>query len=416
MKQKQILKVIVCVIVAMFLLSATVFATPSRTLKRDCSGSDVKELQTQLVKVGYLKQQYATGYYGQITEAAVKSFQKANGITADGIAGTQTYAKLFTSSSTSTAKLDTSKTYKLDDQSNGVKLLQQMLISKGYLASGKDTGYFGSLTQDAVKKFQKSKGLTADGVAGPQTLLKLSTSTSTSSTSSVSSSSSTVATYVAKPGTLRLGDKGADVTKLQQALAKKNLFSGAATGIFDSKTKTALLKFQKANGLVADGIAGARTFSKLYNTTSTAVTVSASTFTSANMDSINSAAATFTQDQKDEVYLLAQIITAEARGQCYEGQVAVGSVVMNRVSSSGSDVHSVIYAHNGTSYQFAPAKNGAINVAPTTSAYNAAVEAYMGAKPVANSLYFCDPVASPTCWQMLNRPLYRIIGSHAFFL
>lgn len=422
MKQKRILQVLVGLVLCICLLMTTAMATPQRTLKRDCAGSDVKELQQQLVNLGYMQQKYTTGYYGSITENAVKTYQKAKGLTVDGIAGPQTLSKLFSSSTTSstTTKLDTSKVYRLYDESSGVKAMQQALVNLGYMQQKHTTGYFGSLTLAAVKSFQKNNNLTVDGVAGYNTLSKLnsssaksSSSSSGSTSSSSSSSSTTVSTYIAKPGTLRLGDRGSEVTTLQQTLASKKYYSGSATGIFDSKTKTAVINFQKANGLVADGIVGSKTNAKLY---ATAAASASSKYTSADTSAIKEAVAAFSQTQKDEVYLLAQLITCEAGNEPYEGQVAVGNVVMNRVKNAGSNVRSIIYAHSGTSYQFAPAKNGSINRTPYTSCYNAAVEAYMGADPVGKSLFFCNPTVTPNAWQIKNRPFYKKIGSHSFYL
>lgn len=74
-----------------FLLTSLVYAD---TLQNGSKGTEVKELQKQLIKLGYFKYE-ATGYFGSVTEAAVKSFQRKSGISADGIVGTVTYKKLY---------------------------------------------------------------------------------------------------------------------------------------------------------------------------------------------------------------------------------------------------------------------------------------------------------------------------------
>ncbi len=114
------------------------------------------------------------------------------------------------------------------------------------------TGYYGSITRDAVIKFQRQKGLVADGIAGSKTLAALN------------------GTYTTSRGTsssrlLKRGMRGSDVRELQELLKAKGYHSSSADGIFGPRTEQALKDFQKANGLVADGIAGQRTLSALRN-------------------------------------------------------------------------------------------------------------------------------------------------------
>ena len=152
--------------------SPTPTASPSgtyTTLKKGVTSSAVKTLQEQLILLGYLKTN-ATGYYGSATYTAVKAFQQANGLKADGIAGNETQTKLFSSSTPVNPTSYT--TLKLGARSTEVKSLQQRLIALGYM-TGSATGYYGDVTFAAVKAFQKTNGLSADGIAGKATQQKL---------------------------------------------------------------------------------------------------------------------------------------------------------------------------------------------------------------------------------------------------
>ncbi|WLR61292.1 C40 family peptidase [Guptibacillus hwajinpoensis] len=134
-----------------------------------------------------------------------------------------------------------------------VTQLQNELDNKGYFDYHKATGYFGNITEDGVRDFQRSAGISVDGVVGPQTVSAL-----TGSTSSKSSSSSN--TY---SSTLRYGDRGQSVTNLQSQLKSKGYYNYSVDGIYGSITQQAVRNFQSANGLSVDGIAGSNTFAAL---------------------------------------------------------------------------------------------------------------------------------------------------------
>ena len=157
------------------------------TLRKNDSGTNVAQLQEALIQLGYLSGK-ADGNYGDKTVSAVKAFQKANGLTADGTAGEQTQRALYGGNAkaanvrtTATPKpgataapaTDTSGTLKIGSTGSDVKTLQQKLIELGYLKGTAD-GVFGKQTASAVKAYQKASNLTADGVAGSQTLSSLS--------------------------------------------------------------------------------------------------------------------------------------------------------------------------------------------------------------------------------------------------
>lgn len=171
-------------------------------------GSRAKELQEKLIKCGYSCGNYgADGIFGQATYDALISFQKANGLSADGLAGPATFAKLDAittghsiNSNSSSANdwvkrlqsecnaqgfsnqtvdgipgsrtLDGCPTVRKGASGNITKLLQEKLVSLGYNTNGVD-GIYGSGTANAVMSFQKAKGLSADGICGRNTWAKL---------------------------------------------------------------------------------------------------------------------------------------------------------------------------------------------------------------------------------------------------
>lgn len=160
-------------------------STSSDRLQRGASGAAVKELQQLLTAVG-LYGSNADGKFGPMTEAAVKAFQRQNGLTADGWAGPQTMAKLRAAAAPPVAS--SGGKLALGSKGEEVKELQQRLKSLG-LYNGAVGGNFGPSTEAAVKAFQQMKGLTADGWAGPQTLAKLREATTTAPSAPAASGS-----------------------------------------------------------------------------------------------------------------------------------------------------------------------------------------------------------------------------------
>lgn len=141
-----------------------------------------------------------------------------------------------------------SSALKMGDESGAVKTMQQKLIDRGFLKT-EATGYFGSATKSAVKAFQKSVGISADGVAGTSTINALAGSASSGGASSSAA--------------LQKGDESAQVTSLQKMLIELKYLKTEATGYFGSATKTAVSAFQSAQKLTADGVAGKATLAAL---------------------------------------------------------------------------------------------------------------------------------------------------------
>lgn len=133
---------------------------------------------------------------------------------------------------------------------DAVKTLQEKLNAKGF-DSGNVDGIFGVKTYAAVTAFQKANGLGVDGIVGKLTWAKLYDATPVN------------VTPVTTQPMLRTGSRGDAVRKLQELLNAKGYTCGSVDGIFGSKTYAAVLAFQKANGLGADGIVGPLTWGKL---------------------------------------------------------------------------------------------------------------------------------------------------------
>ena len=276
------------------------------TLKLNSQGTKVSQLQTDLKQLGYYYAEI-TGNFGERTEAAVKAFQKAKGLTADGVAGTKTLNAIAAAvdKAGGSSSSSSSTNMKLGSTGTAVSALQQNLTTLGYYY-GDVTGHYGNLTQQAVKKFQKAKGLTQDGVASTATLNAI---TSALKNAGVDVGPGTVAT------TLREGDKGTAVTELQTMLKKLNYYYGSVTGSFGSLTKQAVRKFQDANKLTVDGVAGPATINKLRS------------LTGGSADSGSSSGSTVTTDKsygrttKDNVYLRSSYsTTSSAKASLQKGQ------------------------------------------------------------------------------------------------
>lgn len=276
------------------------------TLKLNSQGTKVSQLQTDLKQLGYYYAEI-TGNFGAKTEAAVKAFQKAKGLTADGVAGTKTLNAIAAAvdKAGGSSSGSSSTNMKLGSTGTAVSALQQNLTTLGYYY-GDVTGHYGNLTQQAVKKFQKAKGLTQDGVASTATLNAI---TSALKNAGVDVGPGTVAT------TLREGDKGTAVTELQTMLKKLNYYYGSITGSFGSLTKQAVRKFQDDNKLTVDGVAGPATINKLR------------TLTGGSADSGSSSGSTVTTDKsygrttKDNVYLRSSYsTTSSAKASLQKGQ------------------------------------------------------------------------------------------------
>ncbi len=190
----------------------------------------------------------------------------------------------------------------------------------------------------------------------------------------------------------RYGSRGDEVKQIQKKLKNWGYYSGNIDGIFGSKTLEAVKKFQKKNGLTVDGIAGTKTLAAL------------------GINS-NSSSSSSSSNNNSNLNLLSKLIYAESRGEPYKGQVAVGAVVMNRVSNSSfpNTVAGVIYQSGA----FSVVSDGQINLTPDSSAKKAAQDAINGWDPTSGCIYYFNPSTATSKW-IWSRPQVIQIGKHIF--
>ena len=216
-------------------------------LEKGSTGSDVKDLQTKLKKLGYYDA-YVDGDYGDTTVAALKAFQKKYNLTADGIAGKETLKKLDSVYENANSAKD-NDSLRMGDSGSAVKDLQTKLKKLGYYDGTVDST-FGSGTYAAVRAFQKKYNLTADGVAGSETLKKLDSAYKNADSDKDDDS-------------LRKGATGSAVKDLQTKLKKLGFYNASIDGDYGDTTVAAVKAFQKKYNLTADGVAGSETLKKL---------------------------------------------------------------------------------------------------------------------------------------------------------
>ena len=192
----------------------------------------------------------------------------------------------------------------------------------------------------------------------------------------------------AQAATYRQGSTGEQVRIIQTKLKNWGYYDGAVDGIFGSGTAEAVRYFQRKNGLTADGIVGPATLKALGMSTGGGGS-----------------------GQESTVELLARVISAEARGEPYSGQVAVGAVILNRVEhpSFPNTVAGVVYQPGA----FTCMVDGQIDQPVAESAYRAAQEALNGADPSGGAIYYFNPSTATSSW-IWSRPLITVIGSHRF--
>ena len=227
--------------------SSSSSSSSTTRLEKGSTGSAVKDLQTKLKKLGYYDA-YVDGDYGDTTVAAVKAFQKKYNMTADGIAGKETLKKLDSAYKNADSDKD-DDSLRMGDSGSAVKDLQTKLKKLGYYDGTVDST-FGSGTYAAVKAFQKKYNLTADGVAGSETLKKLDTAYKNADSDKDDDS-------------LRKGATGSAVKNLQTKLKKLGFYNASIDGDYGDTTVAAVKAFQKKYNLTADGVAGSETLKKL---------------------------------------------------------------------------------------------------------------------------------------------------------
>lgn len=186
------------------------------------------------------------------------------------------------------------------------------------------------------------------------------------------------------------GSSGAVVTQIQTRLKSWGYYTASVDGIYGSRTEQAVRYFQSRNGLTVDGVAGRQTLAAM---------------------GIYSGGSSSSSVSDGDVYLLARLISAEARGEPYIGQVAVGAVVMNRIDhpSFPNSLSGVIYQSGA----FSCLSDGQFNQPISDSAYRAAREALAGSDPTGGAIYYFNPATATSKW-IWSRPHLITIGSHRF--
>lgn len=186
----------------------------------------------------------------------------------------------------------------------------------------------------------------------------------------------------------KIGSRGQEVINIQTRLKNWGYYKGTVDGVFGSGTQAAVKSFQRKNGLTPDGIAGPATLAKI------GLPTGQGSVTSSN-----------------DTTLLAMVINGEARGESYEGQVAVGAVVLNRVrhSSFPNTIAGVIYQKGA----FTAVDDGQINKAINQSCFNAARDALNGWDPTGGAIYYYNPATATNSW-IWSRPVIKRIGKHVF--
>ena len=192
------------------------------------------------------------------------------------------------------------------------------------------------------------------------------------------------------------GSSGATVTEIQTRLKAWGYYTGSVDGTYGSQTEKAVKYFQQSNGLPVDGQAGPETLAALGLPAG-----SGSGGGSGSSGGGNSG----------DVDLLARLISAESRGEPYEGQVAVGAVVLNRVNHASfpNSISEVIYQSGAFSCLY----DGQFDQPVAESSYRAARDALNGWDPSNGAIYYFNPATATSSW-IWSRPAIVTIGKHMF--
>ncbi len=371
-KKLMIPALVAAALVAAVSLMATALTSAAYVVKGN-SHANVAAVQTRLSTLGYYTST-VDGAWGSRTSAAVKKFQTAYGLKADGVVGGATERALGLSLPI-TGGITKGKT------DFNVAAVQARLKTLGYYRSTVD-GMWGKGTLTAVMRYQSDGGLAVDGVVGGGTARKLG-----------------ITLYnVEKSGGIVKGKTAEKIRKLQTALKSIGYYTSTVDGAWGRRTMCAVMSYQSDHGLTVDGVVGSATEKALGITLGTGS--SGGTGSTGNVS-------------ESDLNLLARCVYGESRGEPYTGQVAVAAVVLNRVRSSKfpNTIKGVIYQAGA----FTAVSDGQINLTPNQSAYNAARDALAGWDPTGGCLYYYNPDTATSSW-IWSLTVHIKIGNHNFAL
>lgn len=371
-KKLMIPALVAAALVAAVSLMATALTSAAYVVKGN-SHANVAAVQTRLSTLGYYTST-VDGAWGSRTNAAVKKFQTAYGLKADGVVGGATERALGLSLPI-TGGITKGKT------DFNVAAVQARLKTLGYYRSTVD-GMWGKGTLTAVMRYQSDGGLAVDGVVGGGTARKLG-----------------ITLYnVEKSGGIVKGKTAENIRKLQTALKSIGYYNSTVDGAWGRRTMCAVMSYQSDHGLTVDGVVGSATEKALGITLGTG-----SSGGTGSTDNVS----------ESDLNLLARCVYGESRGEPYTGQVAVAAVVLNRVRSSKfpNTIKGVIYQAGA----FTAVSDGQINLTPNQSAYNAARDALAGWDPTGGCLYYYNPDTATSSW-IWSLTVHIKIGNHNFAL
>jgi len=208
---------------------------------------------------------------------------------------------------------------------------------------------------------------------------------------------------------LTVGSRHSDVYELQGRLKFLGFYTGPIDGKFGWRTYWAVRNFQYEFGLKIDGIVGPKTKLMLWKATKN-WTPGAGGGGGGTASAPARASHGFSQS---DIRLMAHAVYGEARGEPYEGQVAVAAVILNRIESElfPNTVAGVIYQPGA----FTAVADGQINLTPNETAYKAVRDALNGWDPSGGALYYFNPSTATSSW-IWSRPQLKRIGKHIFCL
>ena len=233
----------------------------AQTLSVGMSGSEVTSLQNDLVAAGYLART-VDGDYGSTTKEAVALFQKAKGLPVTGRADDSTRAAIERAAGAG-YRPGGGVVYAEGNRGSVISDMQVRLQAAGYLKGGID-GVYGEDTTNAVRAFQKAKGIPVSGAIDEMTYSALrNVDASSAPSASYEESGEGESSSAGSSSLYSIGDSGSDVSSIQRKLKKMGYLDGAVDGIYGGDTASAVKAFQSDEGLSATGMVNRDTLSRI---------------------------------------------------------------------------------------------------------------------------------------------------------